>query len=188
MTKAQNFPEMDAERELKRAIKSGNGARIAKAFERLYEDNVRLVYRVLIDSFGKDGETDDDIQESFLGLLKDPQRLLTVDRVADYWVQSAKYICGHRKEKQRRLDQMDDESETADQGQSIPDLLQGRELFAKIEAWLGHPDSDIVILKAAYDYTQKEIAERLGMGEDAVCYRYRKAIKELRRRLRDEKE
>lgn len=179
---------MTAEKELKRAIKSGNDAKIAKAFERFYEQNVRLVYRVLIDSFGKDGETDDDVQESFLGLLKDPQRLLTVDRVAEYWIQSAKYICGHRKQRQRRLSQADDESETPDRGKSIPDLLQGRELFAKIETWLGHPDSDIVILRAAYDYTQKEIAERLGMGEDAVCYRYRKSIKEIRRRLRDERE
>lgn len=182
------FVSMNAEKELKKAIKSGNGKRIAKAFELFYNENVRLVYRVLIDSFGKDDETDDDVQESFLGLLKEPTRLLNIDRVVDYWIQSAKYVCGHRREKQKRLDQLEEEAELSSQERGIPDLVQGKEIFGKIEAWLGHPDSDIVILKSAYDYSQKEIAERLGMGEDAVCYRYRKGIKELKRRFKNEKE
>ena len=182
----QNCPEMDVETRLKRAIKRGDPTRLREAFRNLYEQNVRLVYRVLIDSFGKDDDTDDDVQESFLALLNNPMRLLVVDHIVDYWIQSAKYICGHRKEKRQRIEEL--EEETRSQGQSIPELIQGKELFARIESLLGHPNSDIVVLRAAYGYSEKEIAERLRMGEDAVSYRYRKSIKELRRKLKDEEE
>ncbi len=187
LAKAQYLNVMEAEKELKNAIKSGNSAKAKRAFERLYVENARLIYRALIDSFGKDAETDDDVQESFLGLLKNPQRLLTIDSIVAYWMQSAKYIASHRREKERRLAPIDEAEEIPDSGQSIPELLQGKELFGQIETWLGHPDSTIVILWLAYGLSQKEIALKLGMSVDAVCYRYRKSIKELRRRLKDEK-
>ena len=184
---AQNFTAMKAEKELKRAIKSGDEERIMNAFKRLYDENVRLVYRVLIDSFGKDDETDDDVQESFLALLQNPRRLLAIDQIAEYWVISAKYICGHRREKQKRMSEVFEE-DAISKDHPIPEMVQGKELFAKIERWLGHPDSDIVVFHAAYGYSEREIAELIGMGEDAISYRYRKGIKELRKRLKDEEE
>lgn len=175
---------MDAEKELKKAIKSGNSEKIKNAFEGFYNKNVRLVYRILIDSFGKDDETSDDVQESFVALLKDPLKLLSINRMTDYWIKTAKYIRYHRIEKQNTVEKEVEEIESG--SSSIPKLVQGKEIFAKIEEWLGHPDSDIVILKVAYEYKEKEIAARLKISEDSVSYRYRKGIKELKRRLKDE--
>lgn len=178
---------MDKNDALKKAIKSGDSAAICREFQRLYDENVRLVYRVLMDAFGKDDETDDDVQESFLALLNDPQRLLSVDRITDYWIQSAKYICGRRKQRQN-LPMEESGAEVQSGDSSIPRLVDGKELFATVEECLGRPDADIVILRAAYDYSEREIATRLGMGEDAVHYRYKKGIKQLKRRLSDETE
>ncbi len=176
---------MDAEDRLKKALRNSDKEAIKDAFRRFYDENIRLVFRVLIDCFGKDDETEDDIQEAFLGLWKDPTKLKKIDHLTDYWISSAKYICGHRKKKQQRILQEADDS-MMHPDPEIPKMLQGKDLFEKVERWLGHPDAEIVILRAAYGSSEKEIAERLGIGEDAVCYRYRKGIKELRRRLKNE--
>lgn len=180
-----NHHEMDVEKELKDAIKRRDPLRIKAAFGRLYREKVGLVYRTLIDVYGKDDDTDDDVQESFFALLDNPTRLLKVDRITSYWIKSAKYICHDRRQKQSKIQPIEDEAQSHEQ--TIPKLLQGKEFFVQIEEWLGQPDADIVIWRAAYGYSEKEIAERLGMGEDAISYRYRKSIKEIRRRMEHEK-
>lgn len=178
---------MNVERDLKRAIRSGNPNRIKEAFESFYDKNVRLIYRVLIDNYGKDDELDDDIQESFLVLLNDPVKLLSIDRIDRYWIGVAKITCVHRLKRASRLGEIDD-VDIADSRPTIPELVRGDALVEQIIECLGHPDADIVILRAAYGYSEKEIAERLNIGEDAVSYRYRKSLKLLKRRLGDEEE
>lgn len=176
---------MNVERDLKRAIRSGDAKRIKDAFESFYNKNVRLIYRVLIDNYGKDDELDDDIQESFLVLLNDPVKLLSIDRIDRYWIGVAKITCVHRLKRASRLGEID-ETEIADSRPGIPELVQGDALSEQIIECLGHPDADIVILRVAYGYSEKEIAERLNIGEDAISYRYRKGLKLLKRRLGDE--
>lgn len=176
---------MNAEERLKKAIKNGDAQNLREAFRLFYEENVRLVYCVLIEAFGKDDDTDDDIQEAFVSLLNNPERVSDVERLREYWIQSAKYIRGHRKEKQNRVVK-DGTEEVPDETQPIPEQIFRSELFANIIEWLGHPDADIVILRGAYQLSEKEVAKRLGLGEDAVGYRYRKGLKALKRRLKDE--
>lgn len=173
---------MNVESELRKAINSKDANRIRAAFQRLYNENVRLVYRVLIDSFGKDDGTDDDIQQAFLAMLQSTERLASVDRIVDYWIQTAKYICTHRRTYEQRSEVLEEETQSV--GRTIPELVQEDEFFAQVQGWLGHPDADIVILRAAYGYSEKEIAVRIGLSEDSVSYRYRKGIKELKRRLK----
>ncbi len=184
-TKHENQRKVDVEKELRIALKRADPAKVKAAFGRLYREKMGLVYRALIDAYGKDDGTDDDVQESFLVLLDNPTRLLKVDRITSYWIKSAKYICHDRRQRQSKIQPIEDEAQSHEQ--TIPKLLQGKEFFAQIEEWLGQPDADIVIWRAAYGYSEKEIAERLGMGEDAISYRYRKSIKEIRRRMKHEK-
>ena len=176
---------MNKENLLKKAIRSGRAELIRNAFQQFYQENVRLVYRVLIDSMGKDDETDDDIQQSFLVLLQNTQNLLGLDKIVSYWIRAAKNLCANRRSESRTL--AEDVEETPNNERAIPEFLAEQELFAKAEQWLGHPDYDIVVLRTAYGYTEREIANRIGIGEDAVHYRYRKGIKLLRRRLKNEK-
>lgn len=176
---------MSVEHDLKKAIRSGDAKRIKDAFESFYNKNVRLIYRVMIDNYGKDSELDDDIQESFLVLLNDPVKLLSIDRIDRYWIGVAKITCLHRLKRASRLGEID-ETEIADSRPDIPELVQGDALSEQIIECLGHPDADIVILRVAYGYSEKEIAERLNIGEDAVSYRYRKSLKLLKRKLGDE--
>lgn len=183
----QNHEYMDVETKLKHAIKKGDEAKIKMAFQHFYDAYVRLVYRVLIDACGKDSETEDDVQESFLQLIAQMNRLPSVDRITDYWIQTAKYICLNRRKKQERTVEEPAE-EQASLSKSIPEILQGEELFERVERLLGYPDALIVILHAAYCYSEKEIALRLNISEDAVNRRYRKGIKTLERRLKDEEE
>lgn len=176
---------MSVDRDLKKAIQSGDAKRIKDAFESFYNKNIRLIYRVMIDNYGKDGELDDDIQESFLALLEEPAKLLSIDRIDRYWLAIAKLTRLHRIKRTARLSEID-EKEITDPRPGIPELVQGDALFDEIQAILGHPDADIVILRAAYGYSEKEIAQRIHMGEDAVSYRYRKSLKLLKRRLGNE--
>ena len=176
---------MDAEKELKRALTSGNPDWIERAFSRYYKENVGIVYRVLIDQYGFNADTEDDVQDSFVALLRQPKRLLELNNITSYWLKSAKNICVNRRKRQSKVQELDEETPSGDK--SIPELLLGKELFAKIEEWLGHPDADIVILRTAYCYSEREIAKHLGLGEDAISYRYHKGIKEIRRRIKDEK-
>lgn len=171
---------MDMERALKRALRSRNAERIRSSFQSFYECNFRLVFRVLIDTYGKDDQIEDDVQESFLALLDNPSRLLSVDRIVDYWIATAKFICHRRKKKQSLIDP---EEEIPIDKKGIPELLHEDEFFSWVEQQLGHPDADIVILHAAYDYSEKEIARRLHIGVDSVHYRYKKGIKTLKRRI-----
>ena len=176
---------MDEEKALINAINAGETGRIRMAFERFYKCNARLVYRVLIDTFGKDAETDDDVQESFIVLVQKADRLSEIDHIVDYWIHCAKKICLRRKERQDRISEIDEEPQSQDR--PIPKLVQDQELFEKIEKWLGHPDSDIVILHAAYGYTEKEIAQKCHISVDAVSRRYKKSLKYLKGRISDEK-
>ncbi|MBE6127164.1 MAG: sigma-70 family RNA polymerase sigma factor [Erysipelotrichaceae bacterium] len=172
---------MDIEKALKKAIRSGDKEETRRQFERFYQENVKLVYRVLIDRFGKVDGIDDDVQESFVVLMGSPEQLLAVDRLQDYLITTAKRIA------QRRIYGLKVSTEEVENIPApellIPSAISEADFFHRMEQSLGHPDYEIVVLRFAYGFTEKEISKRLGIGEDAVHYRCKKGMAKLRKEI-----
>lgn len=177
---------MNAERKLLQAIRRGDLEGLKKHFQEFYQENIRIVYRALIDRYGKDFGTDDDVQEAFVRLIEDPQRLLKVDRLRDYVVAIALNIAAKRRGEETRIDALDEGEDVDPRAIELASLVSSDDLFERVYQILGRPDADIVVLHAGFSYTEKEIALSLNMGEDAVHYRYKKSIQKLRREWKDE--
>jgi len=174
--------EKTAETVLKEAVRYGNKRDIRQCFQALYLSYAKLIYRVVITKVGPVNHLEDDVDEAFLLLLSKPERVLLIDNLGQYIVAAAVNIAlsNCRKERARDVAEYCDESQSGDLT-AIPDQIDSLEVIRAIKAELGSMDFKIVMLHAGYGYSFKEIASRLSLGEDAVFYRYKKAMVRLKK-------
>jgi len=108
--------------------------------------------------------------------------VLLIDNLGQYIVAAAVNIALSNCRKERVQDAVEycDESQSGDLT-AISDEIDSLEVIKSIKAELGSMDFKIVMLHAGYAYSFKEIANRLSLGEDAVFYRYKKAMGHLKK-------
>lgn len=172
---------MEAEDRLNIALQQGKEEEIREAFGVFYCAVIRLVYWELIQKFGKDDGTDDDVQMAFLSVYQKREKLAGVKSLKRYLIQTALYIAEHRHACEARKDVPDVSEEWEARQIDVPRVCEERRAFEMVNRLLPHPDSDIVIMKAAYGYSEKEIARLLHLGEDAVAYRFRKGMAKVKK-------
>ncbi|HAS56432.1 MAG TPA: hypothetical protein DEF61_01755 [Firmicutes bacterium] len=163
------------EKELKKAIKNGDSFKIKEVFEQFYKCNFKLLIRVLATEVGISNELFDDAQEAFIVIMKNPTKLLEVGNIRRYLIKIAKNISLKRRESYKEtIELKEEEIQCEKEAELNLDCLLDLNCLNNN---LSEIDRKIVIMHVAYDCTFLEIANKLGIGEDGIYYRYKKAIK-----------
>lgn len=179
---------MNVESNLKNAVLSGNAEEIRNAFEEFYCAYHRLVWKVVREQIpGREFHWFEDVvSEAFRAILAQIGKVPDMDSPRVYLLQSARNIAmrAYREEITQGPSDLNDDASPQEADDGVKSSLETNETLEQIEAILGHPDADIFVLREGYELTFFEIAEKLGLGEDLVYYRYKKALKKLRKEFK----
>lgn len=160
---------------------------------------VALLYRrcggAILARLGALGFAEDErhgiLHELFLSL---PERLLRYEHRSDEglaaWMKLAAVRLGLmalRRERTRRTEALDEAQEPADASVLDEDFvaLESRDRVRRAVGQLGEGARQVVVLRAYEERSYAEIAELLGIGENAAQVRYCRALQRLKALLRE---
>ncbi len=178
----------ESEIALKKAIGANDAESIRLCAKRFYESTYRLVYRVLVNSFGHYPDIDDDVTEAYLCLFEQKEKIAKIERLADYLLVTAKNLALNRK-KTISVDPLPNEDTLLNASDSfaVENALMAQDLLQVVNELLSPEDKEVVIRHAAYSESFASIGERLHLSKTAVAYRYNKSLRMVRKALVHEK-
>lgn len=145
------------------------------AFLRLYEETRRGVYAFAYSYLGNRADAEDLAQEVYLS-VKCKAYLYRPGTDARAWLfQVAKNLClDELRRRKRRAHPLDDLPQEPSVQPRLPALdLMTRSLSAE--------EKEIVLLHAVWDYKHREIAKMLSLPLGTVTWKYKKALKKLKK-------
>lgn len=179
--------DLNNPRDLMRLAKDGH----TDAFNRLYEMYFVPIFRYIYFRVKNRVETEDLVQEVFLKVYKSISKFqdkgksplnffFTIARntIIDYW----------RKKKEIKLDNPQDILKISDVNESPWSLLQKNEIVSTINEaikCLPSEQQEVIILKFINDLSNQEIAELLKKNEAAIRQLQCRALKNLRKHIKD---
>ena len=170
------------EKNLIKALRSGDRNAINNAFKDIYETYVKLIAFV-VGEYVKDEETVKDlVNETFLKLFNSADKVS--ENVKYYLVTTAKNLAvDHNKRIKREKASL-----------SIVDIpyedeysLDYTEAVENLKKHLKGEEVDIILMHVIYGYTFKEIAVKLGKKQNTVITLYNRAIKRYKKEVYEEK-
>lgn len=150
-----------------------------------------LLYRIALRITGNREDAEDLVQETYLRLWKQRDRLDAVDNAQAYAVTTLRHVCFSALKSRppdemiRRFDPATDSNIRSDDDETA-ECREESELIVSIIDSLPSPRREIVMMRDLEDLPFDEIAEKTGLTRTNVrvtLFRARKQIKELFKRL-----
>ncbi|MEM7163859.1 MAG: RNA polymerase sigma factor [Planctomycetota bacterium] len=165
-----------------RALRRGD----ANAFEALYGAYRQQVYRYACSVSGSAASADDLLQEAFLGLLRNIDRIDETRPLLPYLLQSVKHRHVDRLrsfEERRRPLPATDRTTDPEEVTSQMERDESRVIVSDAIAALAEPQGEVVRLKVYGGLTYDAIAAQLAVPAATIRNRYRAALNHLRQLL-----
>jgi RNA polymerase sigma factor (sigma-70 family) len=177
---------MNCEDALKRAVASGNPKKIREAFGEFYQQNAGIVLRFVIKATGPSSHCEDDVDEAFLQLLNTPEKILHISNLRGYVITTGITISKASFLREGKVVLVDEEDafSTKALNEDISGQLDLLENLEMIHHSITDNEAEIILLHLEYDLSFKEIAQQMGVGEDAVFYHYKTALKKIKRGMK----
>lgn len=165
-----------------RALQRGN----TETFAEIYREHKDAVYRYACALTGRSTEAEDLLQEAFLGLLRNVDRVSQREPLLPYLLRAVKHRHIDRLRsfsgRQRTLPEREppDPRESLDEATSRNERIES---VAAAIAELPEPQGEVVRLRTYAGLSYEDIAAMLSVPRDTVRSRYRAALERLRERL-----
>lgn len=152
-------------------------------FERLYHKYRRLMYHVAYKILGNDRDAEDAVQEAFLTIAKNMQKISAVERPKTrayiVTITESKAIDLYRKKQSHPTGELIEETA----GLTVE--YHGDDDLARCFAKLSARYRDLLLLRYAHGYTVKEVAKMMDMSVAAAYKLEQRAKKKLEELCRE---
>lgn len=175
----------DFEKEWNSAVSRSDEQRIGKVAEAIYNQYVRLVFKVAYTILLNKEEAEDVTQDVFISFFNTREKALEVTNIKYYLLNSAKFISYKRKQKDETTIGFEEEKTNSNFELPIESLLFSNKNSSG-KPLLNEEEANIIIKHLEYDFTFKEIGEELGQTTHAISGIYRRAIEKLRNFYKEE--
>lgn len=173
------------EKEWNDAVSSFDERKIPQIAEAIYNQYVRLVFKVAYTILLNKEEAEDVTQDVFVSFYNTRETGTHISNIKYYLLNSAKFISYKKKQKSETL--MDFEEERAGESFELPlESILYSNKNVNGTALLSSEEANIIIKHLEYDFTFKEIGEETGKTTHAVSGIYRRAIEKLRDYYKEE--
>jgi RNA polymerase sigma-70 factor (ECF subfamily) len=156
--------------------------------QRLYDDHAQALFAFLMNFTHHEADARDVLQELFLKLASQPQRLDNIEEPRAFLIRLAHNqaidLMRRRATRQKNYDQITVESDTVFAPSDNPDEAAFRQELTAALAELPAAQRAVVHLKLWEDMTFEAIATALEIPPNTAASRYRYGIDKLRERLR----
>jgi RNA polymerase sigma-70 factor (family 1) len=167
--------------ELLRLLRDGDQA----AFTQLYKRYWDRLYVVASHALGSPQEAEEAVHDVFLRIWKNRDTIQVRETLPQYLAAAIKYEVINRLRKQSRRRQLFNRFEKGSAISNDPtgEFIREKELTAELESTIrGLPEKCQLVfrLSRGQGYSQREIAEKLGLSENTVDSHIRRALHTLR--------
>ena len=161
-------------------IQNGSESAFSDFYQKTYKGVFSFAY-----TYVKNYHTAEDlVQETYVKVKLNADKYVLGTNATAWVLQIAKNACLDylRKEKLRNITELKENIATVETDKT--DKLFAHELLYK---YLKEEDRQIVLLHLLYGFKNREIAEILNMPVGTVLWRYNKALKELKNKLKEDR-
>lgn len=156
------------------------------ALDLIYEVFGRQLYRYLLVILGEVGMAEDALQNLFVRLAENRERLARVDNVAGYLFAMARNLAlNMRRNRNRHEEDIEDYANVLEAAAVDPAAGDDRAQLLKALACLPLDQREVVTMKCWQEMTFEEIAGALKVSPNTAASRYRYALRKLRDSLEE---
>ncbi len=156
--------------------------------ENLYRDNYTIFYRTAYAILKNDADAKDAVNDSFLIIYKYIERIFNLECpvIVPYCINIVKTVSYKMKKKQSKVLFLDysealiDKTEFSEGADIMLEKIQENENLYELLTVLSRLEYEILQLRVIEQLKYKEIAQIIGVSEEAAKKRYQRIIKKLR--------
>ena len=177
-----------AEKRLYEAVRSEDPSAIRDAFKDMYLSYRPLVLYVLFREFGDDGWVEDDVDDAFIYAFDHLKDIVGKGSLKRYLIKTARSITLARKKKQQNKHLLSFEEDKFGEEQTPLAKETGFDHILQLaKSKLTNEQYKILIERICYKRKFRSLAKEMGLTEDSVRRRYKKALEIIRMELKDER-
>jgi len=156
------------------------------ALDLIYDLFGNRLYRYLLVMLGEAGASEDIMQDVFVRLAGNPERLARVGNLAGYLFAMTRNLAlnARRNRRAKREENIEDYTDILTEEPNDPIKADDRDQILKALLELPLEQREVVTMKCWQDMTFEEIAHALKVSLNTAASRYRYALEKLRDRLR----